>query len=134
LNLTEYELVTVASLVEKEAANPEERPLIAGVIYNRIRSGMPLQIDATVQYALGKAKEDLKLDDLDVDSPYNTYRNPGLPPGPIASPGRESIQAALEPAQSDYLYYVLEADGEEHFFTDDYEEFLEAKNQAENER
>ena len=133
-NLTEYELVTVASLVEKEAANPEERPLIAGVIYNRIRSGMPLQIDATVQYALGKAKEDLKLDDLDVDSPYNTYRNPGLPPGPIASPGRESIQAALEPAQSDYLYYVLEADGEEHFFTDDYEEFLEAKNQAENER
>lgn len=133
-NLTEYELVTVASLVEKESANPEERSLIAGVIYNRIRSGMPLQIDATVQYALGKAKEDLKLDDLDVDSPYNTYKNPGLPPGPIASPSRESIQAALEPAETEYLYYVLEADGEEHFFTDDYDEFLEAKDQAENER
>jgi UPF0755 protein len=133
-NLTEYELVTVASLVEKESANPEERPLIAGVIYNRVRSGMPLQIDATVQYALGKAKEDLKLDDLDVDSPYNTYRNPGLPPGPIASPGRESIQAALEPAQTDYLYYVLEADGEKHFFTDNYEEFLEAKEEAESGR
>jgi len=133
-NLTEYELITVASLVEKESANAEERPLIAGVIYNRIRSDMPLQVDATVQYALGKAKEDLKLDDLDVDSPYNTYRNRGLPPGPIASPSRESIQAALEPAESDYLYYVLEADGEEHFFTDDYDEFLEAKNQAEKER
>jgi UPF0755 protein len=133
-NLREYELVTVASLVEKESANPEERPLIAGVIYNRIRSGMPLQIDATVQYALGKVKEDLKFDDLDVDSPYNTYKNSGLPPGPISSPSRESIQAALEPAQTDYLYYVLEADGEKHFFTDDYDEFLEAKDQAENER
>jgi UPF0755 protein len=130
-NLTEYELVTVASLVEKESAHPEERSLIAGVIYNRIRSGMPLQVDATVQYALGKAKEDLKLDDLDVDSPYNTYRNPGLPPGPIANPSRESIQAALEPAETDYLYYVLEADGEKHFFTDDYEVFLEAKEEAE---
>jgi UPF0755 protein len=133
-NLTEYELVTVASLVEKESANPEERPLIAAVIYNRIRSGMPLQVDATVQYALGKAKEDLKLEDLDVDSPYNTYKNRGLPPGPISSPSRESIQAALEPAQTNYLYYVLDANGEEHFFTDDYDEFLEAKDQAENER
>jgi UPF0755 protein len=133
-NLTEYELVTVASLVEKESANPEERPLIASVIYNRIRSVMPLQIDATVQYALGKAKEDLKFDDLAVDSPYNTYKNSGLPPGPISSPSGESIQAALEPAQTDYLYYVLEADGEKHFFTDDYDEFLEAKDQAENER
>ena len=130
-NLTEYELVTVASLVEKESANPEERSLIAGVIYNRIRLGMPLQVDATVQYALGKAKEDLKLDDLEVDSPYNTYRNAGLPPGPISSPSRGSIQAALEPAETDYLYYVLEADGEEHFFTDDYGEFLEAKERAE---
>lgn len=133
-NLTEYELVTVASLVEKESANPEERSLIAGVIYNRIRLGMPLQVDATVQYALGKAKEDLKFDDLDVDSPYNTYKNSGLPPGPISSPSRESIQAALEPAGTDYLYYVLEANGGKHFFTDDYDEFLEAKDQAENER
>ncbi len=131
LNLTEYELVTVASLVEKESANAEERSLIAGVIYNRVRSGMPLQIDATVQYALGKAKEDLKLDDLNVDSPYNTYKNPGLPPGPIASPSRESIEAALEPAETNYLYYVLAEDGEEHFFTDDYDEFLEAKEEAE---
>jgi UPF0755 protein len=132
-NLTEYELITTASLVEKESANPEERPIIAGVIYNRIRSGMPLQVDATVQYVLHKPKEKLSFDDLEVDSPYNTYANRGLPPGPIASPGRESIRAALEPAETDYLYYVLEADGKKHFFTDDYDEFLEAKEVAEDE-
>ncbi|MDP8951838.1 MAG: endolytic transglycosylase MltG [Actinomycetota bacterium] len=128
--LTEYELITVASLVEEESANLEERPLIASVIYNRLRGGMPLQIDATIQYALGKPKEELKLSDLETDSPYNTYANPGLPPGPIASPSRESIRAALEPAKTNYLYYVLEADGQEHFFTDDYYEFLEAKDGA----
>lgn len=126
-NLTGYQLVTVASLVERESANPEERPLIASVIYNRLRAGMPLQIDATVQYAMGGAKERLSLEDIEVDSPYNTYKYDGLPPGPIASPGRESIEAALEPAPSNYLYYVLEPGGEQHFFTDDYDEFLEAK-------
>ena len=129
-NLTQYQLITTASLIEKEAANPEERPLIASVIYNRIRAGMPLQIDATIQYALGKPKKELSLDDLEVESPYNTYTNPGLPPGPIANPSRESIQAALEPAETDYLYYVLEADGKEHFFTDDYDEFLDAKKES----
>jgi peptidoglycan lytic transglycosylase G len=129
-NLTGYELVTTASLIEKEAASPEERPLVASVIYNRIRAGMPLQVDATVQYAIGKPKDELSLDDLEVESPYNTYKHPGLPPGPIASPGRESIEAALEPAETDYLYYVLEADGKKHFFTDDYDEFLAAKAEA----
>jgi UPF0755 protein len=132
-NLTEYELITTASLVEKEAANPEERSLIASVIYNRIRADMPLQIDATVQYILHKPKENLSFDDLEVESPYNTYKNRGLPPAPIASPSRESIRAALEPAETDYLYYVLEAGGKEHFFTDDYDEFLEAKEEAEDE-
>jgi UPF0755 protein len=127
MGLTEYELITVASLIEEESANPEERPLIASVIYNRIRAGMPLQIDATIQYILDKPKEDLKLSDLEIDSPYNTYENLNLPPGPIASPSRDSIRAALEPASTGYLYYVLEADGKEHFFTDDYDEFLEAK-------
>lgn len=134
LNLTQYEFMTTASLIEKESANPEERPIIAGVIYNRIRRGMPLQVDATIQYVLGKPKEELKLGDLEVESSYNTYQVTGLPPGPIASPSRESIQAALEPAQTDYLYYVLEAGGKEHFFTDDYDEFLEAKDAAEEER
>ncbi len=128
--LTEHQLVTVASLVEKESANPEERPKVASVIYNRIRAGMPLQIDATVQYALGEPKENLSLADLKVQSPYNTYQNRGLPPGPIASPSRESLMAALEPAETDYLYYVLEADGRKHFFTNDYDEFLAAKAEA----
>lgn len=130
LNLTEYELVTVASLVEREAANAEERPIIASVIYNRIRQGMPLQIDATIQYARGKPKEELSLQDLEIDSPYNTYKNPGLPPGPIASPGLESLKAAIDPAETDYLYYVLDADNEEHYFTDDYDDFLRAKEEA----
>lgn len=130
LNLSEHELVTVASLIERESANSEERPIIASVIYNRIRQGMPLQIDATIQYALGEPKAELSLRDLKVDSPYNTYENPGLPPGPIASPSRESIQAALEPADTNYLYYVLDAEGKEHFFTNDYDEFLAAKAEA----
>jgi UPF0755 protein len=130
LNLTEHELVTVASLIEREASNSEERPLVASVIYNRIRQGMPLQIDATIQYARGKPKEDLSLQDLEIDSPYNTYENPGLPPGPIASPSRESLQAAIEPAETDYLYYVLKANGEEHYFTDNYDDFLRAKAEA----
>ncbi len=127
LNLTEYEIVTVASLIERESANSEERPIIASVIYNRIRRGMPLQIDATIQYALGEPKEQLSLADLKVRSPYNTYENEGLPPGPICSPSRESLEAALQPTQTDYLYYVLDAKGEEHFFTDNYRKFLEAK-------
>lgn len=130
LNLTEHELVTVASLIERESANSEERPLVASVIYNRIRQGMPLQIDATIQYARGEPKEELSLDDLEIDSPYNTYENPGLPPGPIASPSRESLQAAIEPADTDYVYYVLKADGQEHYFTNNYDDFLQAKADA----
>ena len=133
LNLTEYEILTTASLIEEEAAGPEEQPVIASVIYNRIRAGMPLQVDATILYALGESKERLSLEDLEVDSPYNTYKNTGLPPGPIASPGRDAIKAALEPADTDYLYYVLKPDGGEHFFTDDYGEFLEAKAETEEE-
>ena len=130
LNLSEHELVTVASLIERESANPKERPVIASVIYNRIRQGMPLQIDATIQYARGKPKEALSLQDLKIDSPYNTYENPGLPPGPIASPSRESLQAAIEPAETDYVYYVLKANNQEHFFTNNYNEFLQAKAEA----
>jgi UPF0755 protein len=131
LNLTEYELVTVASLIEKEASNPAERPLVASVIYNRIGKEMPLQIDATVLYALDRPKEELSLADLKINSPYNTYENTGLPPGPICSPSRQSLEAAINPAETDYLYYVLKSNGEEHFFTDDYNEFLEAKAEAE---
>lgn len=130
LGLTEHELVTVASLIEKESANAEERPVIASVIYNRLRKDMPLQIDATIQYALKRPKENLSYSDLEIRSPYNTYKNEGLPPGPICSPSLQSIQAALEPAETNHLYYVLNASGEEHFFTNDYDAFLRAKEEA----
>lgn len=128
--LDEREVVTVASLIEREAANDEERPVVASVIYNRLREEMPLQIDVTVQYALGVQKEDLSLRDLKVESPYNTYEREGLPPGPIASPGLESIRAALNPADTEYRYYVLDKNGEEHTFTKGYEQFLRAKQRA----
>ncbi len=128
--LTEHELVTVASLIEKESANAEERPLIASVIYNRLRWEMPLQIDATVHYALDKPKENLSLADLKTDSPYNTYEHAGLPPGPICSPSRQSLEAAINPEQTDYLYYVLKANDREHFFTSDYDAFLREKAEA----
>jgi UPF0755 protein len=130
LDLTENQVVTVASLIEKEAASPEEKPLIASVIYNRMRKDSPLQIDATIQYALKRSKANLSLADLKVDSSYNTYENKGLPPGPICSPGRESLLAALNPANTNYLYYVLEANGEKHFFTESYDDFLRAKAKA----
>ncbi|MDQ4063110.1 MAG: endolytic transglycosylase MltG [Actinomycetota bacterium] len=134
VELTEYKLITIASLIEKESANPEERPIIASVIYNRLQAGMPLQVDASILYILDEPKENLKFSDLEIESPYNTYTNIGLPPGPIASPSRESIEAALRPAETDYLYYVLQVGGKEHFFTNDYDEFLEAKDEAEEER
>jgi UPF0755 protein len=130
LNMSEYELVIVASLIEKEAARSEERPLVASVIYNRIRKDMPLQIDASVHYALDKQGEELSLADLKVNSPYNTYENTGLPPGPICSPSRDSLEAAMNPAETDYLYYVLKANGDEHVFTSNYQAFLEAKARA----
>jgi UPF0755 protein len=131
LGLTEQQLVTVASLIEKEAATPGEKPLIASVIYNRMRKDTPLQIDATIQYALKRPKANLSLADLKVDSPYNTYKHKGLPPGPICNPGHESLQAALNPANTNYLYYVLEANGKKHFFTSDYDDFLREKEKAE---
>ncbi len=129
-DLTEHELVTVASLIEKESANAEERPLIASVIYNRLRRDMPLQIDATIQYSLERPKNNLSLADLRIDSAYNTYENPGLPPGPICSPSRQSLEAAIHPEATNYLYYVLKANDREHFFTSDYEAFLQAKEEA----
>lgn len=125
--LTRHEIVVIASLIEREAKIPAERPLVASVIYNRLAIGMPLQIDATVQYALPNWKDRLLYKDLEVKSPYNTYRNKGLPPGPICSPGIESIKAALAPASTKYLYYVLKDDQGNHFFAETYKEFLEAK-------
>ncbi len=120
---TIHELITIASMVEREARLDEERPLISAVIHNRLELGMYLQIDATVQYALPEWRSRLLYEDLRVDSPYNTYLYQGLPPGPIASPGRSSIQAAFYPADVDYLFYVARPDGS-HFFSRTYEDHL----------
>lgn len=119
------ELLTVASLVEREVVVDEERALVAGVIYNRLNKPMRLQIDATIQYALDKPKERLYYKDLEIDSPYNSYKHDGLPPGPIASPSIESIKAALSPEASDYFYYVTKKDGTQtHLFAKTYDEHL----------
>lgn len=117
--LTTEQVVAVASLVERETPNAEERPLVAGVFYNRLARGYPLQCDPTVQYAMemdGETVKDVKPSDLRVDSPYNTYEHRGLPPGPIANPGEASLQAALNPAHTDYLYFVANGRGG-HFFS-----------------
>jgi len=113
-HLTAHDAVTLASIVEKETAQPGERPTVAAVYENRLRIGMPLQCDPTVIYALersGSYDGNIRKQDLAIDSPYNTYRYPGLPPGPIASPGRASLEAAVHPADADYLYFVSRNDG-----------------------
>lgn len=126
MGLTTQQWVTMASLVEKEAVVSEDRPIIAGVFYKRIAENMNLQSCATVQYALGEVKPVLSNEDVQIESPYNTYVNPGLPPGPIASPGYESLYAALYPTESDYLFFVAKPNGA-HIFTATYEEHLAAK-------
>lgn len=121
--LTFHQLLTVASLVEREVAVDEERALVAGVIYNRLKMKMPLQIDATVQYLFDKPKERVLEKDLQIESPYNTYLHPGLPPGPIASPGLPSVKAALWPEDTKYLFYVTKKDGSgKHLFAETFEE------------
>jgi UPF0755 protein len=116
-NLSPYDVLIIASMVEREVAVPSERALVAGVIYNRLRLGMTLGIDSTVQYALGYWKTNLTASDLQIDSPYNTRRFYGLPPGPICNPGLASIEAAANPAHVPYLYYVARSDGSDgHYF------------------
>lgn len=114
-SLTLHELLTLASIVEREAMVPEERPVIAAVFWNRLRRGMPLQADPTVQYAVGKERQALTRADLLTDHPYNTYQRAGLPPGPIASPGIDAIRATLNPAPVPYLYFVKKDDQRHHF-------------------
>ena len=130
LGLSERELVTLASIVEKEARVAEERPVIAGVYWNRLQRGMLLQADPTVQYAIGgEPRERLLYSDIEAvaDNPYNTYTQPGLPPGPIASPGAAALDAALSPADVPYLYFVARPDGS-HVFTRTNREHVNAKN------
>jgi UPF0755 protein len=120
----------IASMVEAEAKLDKDRPLIASVIVNRLDIGMPLQIDATVLYAMGERGIGLTAKDLETDSPYNTYRNLGLPPTPIDAPGLASLVAAADPATTDYLYYVLTSSDGGHSFATTYEEFQAFKQQA----
>ena len=123
-NLTPYDVLIIASMVEKEAQAPRERPLVAAVIYNRLRARMPLGIDATIRYALDvPATQSLRESQLNDPTPYNTRLHTGLPPTPIANPGLASIKAAAHPAKADYLYFVRKPDHVHHFFTSSYRDF-----------
>lgn len=115
LKYTIPQVVTLASLVEREAKSDDERALMAGVYYNRLRRGMPLQVDATIEYTFPHHKTTITFADLASDSPYNTYKHAGLPPTPIANPGRPSLDAAFHPRSSDFLYYVSMGNGRSAF-------------------
>jgi uncharacterized YceG family protein len=124
-NLTPYDVLIIASMVEKETIAPDERPKVAAVIYNRLKAGMPLGIDATIRYGLDvPGTEPLRVSQLESDNPYNTRNRQGLPPTPIANPGLASIQAAAHPAKVDYLYFVRKPDKVHHFFTASESEFF----------
>lgn len=115
--MTLHQVLTLASLVEKETSVPAERPLIAQVFFNRLRTKTPLECDPTVIYALERFNGRLSRRDLQTNSPYNTYRHPGLPPGPVANPGKAAIEAVLNPTPSKFFYFVAKGDGTHHFST-----------------
>ena len=123
-NLTPYDVLTIASMVEGEAQVPSERPLVAAVIYNRLHAQMPLGIDATLRYGLHIRPTQPLSPYLGSDSPYNTRKFPGLPPTPINNPGMASLEAAAHPAHVDYLYFVRKPDHRDHYFTASYQDFL----------
>lgn len=126
LNLTRHEFMTLASIVEREVKVKKEQDIVAGVYLNRLKINMPLQADATVQYIFQKQKERLYLDDLKINDPYNTYQIPGLPPGPIANPGKAAMEAMLNPKKTNYLYYVTKKDGTgEHYFAETFAQHQE---------
>lgn len=131
--LTEHEMVTLASVIERETAKDDERPLISGVFHNRLRIGMPLQSDPTVLYSLGRTTGRLRRSDLENPSPYNTYVRRGLPPGPIANPGRAALHAAIAPEETSALYFVSRNDGS-HQFSDSLAEHNRAVNRYQRRR
>ena len=132
MGLSLHDLLIIASLIERETRVDHERAKVASVIYNRLEIGQRLQIDATIQYILEEPKEFLLYKDLEIPSPYNTYLEDGLPPGPIASPGRASIYAALNPGQTDYFYYNYKYDGSgEHYFSKTFDEHNQNVRRAE---
>lgn len=131
-NMSLDEIVTMASIIEREAANDSERPIISSVFYNRLEKDMTLSSCATVQYILKERKEVLSVADTKIKSPYNTYREKGLPPGPIASPGKNSVKAAIKPSKTDYLYFAATKDGSENVFSKTGEEHLKTVNRLQN--
>lgn len=126
LNMSVHEVITLASIIEREAAKGSERAMVSSVFHNRLNIGMSLQSCASVQYILKERKPVLSVADTKIDSPYNTYQNPGLPPGPIASPGEECIKAALYPDDTDYLFFVADGTGG-HTFSKTFEEHQAAQ-------
>lgn len=126
MGLSVQQTITLASIIEREARAAQDRPVISSVFHNRLKINMPLQSCATVQYALGVVKPKLSVVDTQINSPYNTYKMKGLPPGPIASPRIESIQAALYPTNTNYIYFVAKGDGT-HAFSSNYAQFLKDK-------
>lgn len=133
LNMTTEQVVNLASIVEKEAVLDKDRPIIASVFYNRLKIGMPLQSDATIQYIFKERKKIVTYKDLEIDSPYNSYKNKGLPPTPIASPGIKSIEATLYPEKTEYLYFVAKMDGGNNYSTN-YEDHLKYVKEYKDER
>ena len=133
LNMTTEQVVNLASIVEKEAILDKDRPIIASVFYNRLKIGMPLQSDATIQYIFKERKKIVTYKDLEIDSPYNSYKNKGLPPTPISSPGIESIKATLYPEKTDYLYFVAKMDGGNNY-SKNYEDHLKYVKEYKDER
>ena len=117
-HLSEYEIITLASIIEREANTPESKQMVAGILQNRLTINMPLQADASIEYVLDKPLSELTSTDLEIDSPYNTYLNRGLPPTPINNPGLAAIDAVLQPADTEYLFYITAPDGTFHFAYD----------------
>jgi len=128
INLSLHEIVTLASIVEREVMSEHERAIVASVYLNRLAINMPLQADPTVRYVMTEERSRVLYRDLEIDSPYNTYKYNGLPPGPIASPGLASIIAVLEPADTDYLFFVSRGDGT-HQFSRTFDEHVRARRQ-----
>ncbi len=122
------QIIIMASIIEKEAPKDEDRPLIAGILYKRLDIGMKLEVDSTINYLTGKNSPGASYQDLDIDSPYNTYKNYGLPPGPICNPGLSAIKAAIYPQQNPYLFYLHRQDTKETIFSKNYQEHLRNKN------
>ena len=133
LNMTTEQVLNLASIVEKEAILDKDRPIIASVFYNRLEIGMPLQSDATIQYIFKERKKIVTYKDLEIDSPYNSYKNKGLPPTPISNPGIESIKATLYPEKTDYLYFVAKMDGGNNY-SKNYEDHLKYVKEYKDER